>query len=140
MACACPNLTRLDSLRSSSWAMPDMMVRRSALSPPKVLIVAVLEKHADPGAQQLSGVLDGGQGVAGEAGDLLCDDEDEEPRLAVLHAVEVFPLIGSGGGRALVDVALHERPDRISKCFYVFRFLYYLIYYHITRRPIYYPL
>jgi hypothetical protein len=34
------NLTRLLSLRSSSWAMPDMMVRRSSLSSSSVLMLS----------------------------------------------------------------------------------------------------
>ncbi len=77
--------------------------------------IVVLEKHAHSGVQQLPGILDGVQCVAGKAGDLLRDNEIEFAGAAVLHhAVEVLPLPGGGGGQALVNIAIHKLPGRIS--------------------------
>ena len=73
--------------------------------------VVVLKEHPHPGAEQLPCVEDGVQGVAGEAGDLLSNNEVKEPRPAVLHhAVEVLPLFCRGGGQSLVNVAGHIFP------------------------------
>ena len=76
--------------------------------------VVVLEKDAHARGEELAGVLDGVQRVAGEAGDLLGDDKVELPRLRIVHhAVEVFAAPGGNAGQALVDVARHERPGGI---------------------------
>ena len=77
--------------------------------------VVVLEEHAHPGGQQLPGVLDGVQGVSGKAGDLLGDDQVEQPCLGVLHhPMEVVPLFGGGRRQALVNVARHKGPGAVA--------------------------
>ena len=48
MACWWPNFTRLDSLRSSSWAMPDMIVSRNSLSSSSVLMLSFWKNTATP--------------------------------------------------------------------------------------------
>ena len=76
--------------------------------------VVVLEKSPHPGGEQPPGVLDGVQGVAGKAGDLLGEDEVKAPGLPVLnHPVEILPLFGGGGGESLIDVAVHIGPAGI---------------------------
>ena len=55
--------------------------------------------------------MDGVQRVAGEAGDLLGDDQIEFIlRRVIDHAVEVLPVLGGYAGQALVNVAGDERP------------------------------
>ena len=61
--------------------------------------VVVLEEHAYAVVQKLLGVLDAVQGGAGEAGDLLGDDEVEAPCLGVPdHSQEAVPPLGGGAG------------------------------------------
>ncbi len=48
IACACPNRTRLDSLRSSSCAIPDIIVSRSSLSSSNVLMLSFWKNTPTP--------------------------------------------------------------------------------------------
>ena len=76
--------------------------------------VVVLEKDAHARGEELPGVLDRVQRVAGEAGNFLGDDQIELPRLGVVHhAVEILAASGGNAGKALVDIARHERPGGI---------------------------
>ena len=76
--------------------------------------VVVLEEDSHAVAQQLPGVADGVQGVSGEAGDLLRNDQVEFVLGGVLHhAVEVLPLSGGDAGETLVNIARHKGPGQV---------------------------
>lgn len=71
----------------------------------------VHEKHAHVPAQQVAGVGEGINGVAGKTADLLGEDQVEAAFLAVLdHLQKVLTLADAGAADALVDIAWHKRP------------------------------
>ena len=77
--------------------------------------VVVHEDHADAHCLELPGVADAVQHVAGEAGNLLGQNEVEFVILRVLdHAVEGGAFLRSGAAHALVHINFVKLPQRVA--------------------------